>query len=120
MGRFTEQALTMLLSPSVKHAFDLSQESEKTKEAYGRIRVGQSVLMARRLVEAGCRFVSTSGYTHGAQVAERMVTMGYLFANLYKVMGIDWSKAYINPGGRPLYIANSIDDVKGQPLNELV
>jgi len=66
MDRFTEQALTMLLSPSVKHAFDLSQESEKTKEAYGRTRVGQSVLMARRLVEAGCRFVTTSGYTHGA------------------------------------------------------
>ena len=66
MDRFTNQALTMLLSPSVKQAFDLSQESDETKEAYGRTRVGQSVLLARRLVEAGCRFVTTSGYTHGA------------------------------------------------------
>ena len=35
MDRFTNQALTMLLSPSVKQAFDLSQESDRTKEAYG-------------------------------------------------------------------------------------
>ena len=34
-------------------------------------------------------------------------------------MGIDWTKEYVNPGGRPLYIANSIDDVMGQPLHEL-
>ena len=66
MDRFTNQAMTMLLSPSVKQAFDLSQESDRTKEAYGRTRVGQSVLLARRLVEAGCRFVTASGYTHGA------------------------------------------------------
>ena len=65
MDKFQEQALRMLLSPRVKKAFDLSQESEKTKDRYGRHRVGQSVLLARRLVEAGCRFVTAAGYRHG-------------------------------------------------------
>ena len=65
MDAFQEQALKMLLDPRVKQAFDLSQESEKTKDQYGRHRVGQSVLLARRLVEAGCRFVTAAGYKHG-------------------------------------------------------
>src|SRR5262249_47142622 len=66
MDAFEQQALKMLLDPHVKQAFDLSQESEKTKDQYGRHRVGQSVLLARRLVESGCRFVTAAGYTHGA------------------------------------------------------
>ena len=65
MDSFQEQALGMILSPHVQNAFDLSRESEKTRDRYGRTRVGQSVLMARRLVEAGCRFVTAAGYTHG-------------------------------------------------------
>ena len=59
---FMEQASRMILSPEVREAFDLSQESEKTKEAYGQDLVGQSLLLARRLVEKGSRFVTTSGY----------------------------------------------------------
>ena len=65
MDTFQEQALRMILSPHVKEAFNISQESEKTRDRYGRTRVGQSVLLARRLVEAGCRFVTAAGYTHG-------------------------------------------------------
>jgi hypothetical protein len=65
MDTFHEQALRMILSPHVKEAFNISQESEKTRDRYGRTRVGQSVLLARRLVEAGCRFVTAAGYTHG-------------------------------------------------------
>src|SRR5262249_55282958 len=65
MDKFQEQALHMILSPHVKKAFDLSQESERTKDTYGRHRVGQSVLLARRLVEAGCRFVTAAGYKAG-------------------------------------------------------
>jgi hypothetical protein len=65
MDTFHEQALRMILSPHVKEAFNISQESDKTRDRYGRTRVGQSVLLARRLVEAGCRFVTAAGYTHG-------------------------------------------------------
>ena len=55
---FYNRALTMLGSPKVKRAFDLSQEPGKLRDAYGRTTYGQSCLLARRLVEAGVRFVS--------------------------------------------------------------
>ena len=64
MDAFTQKAWEMLLTPGVRNAFDLSKESEKTKDAYGRDSVGQSLLMARRLVEAGTRFVTAAGF-HG-------------------------------------------------------
>ena len=209
MDGFREQALQMILSPAVRDAFDLSQEPEKMKEAYGKHKFGQSVLLARRLVEAGSRFVTASGYSHnvwdthgdndarhrdelvppldralstlledlhqrgllettvvlvmgefgrtphvnpnngrdhwpecwslalggggirggqvvgvsderGGYVAERMVTMGDLHATIYKALGIDWNKELMSPTGRPIKIANSIDDMTGVPLKELV
>ena len=55
---FYSRAVTMLSSPKVKRAFDLSQEPGKLRDAYGRTTYGQSCLLARRLVEAGVRFVS--------------------------------------------------------------
>ena len=55
----SRQAAVELLSSSIlRGAFDLARESEKTRARYGRHRHGQSVLLARRLVEAGCRFVT--------------------------------------------------------------
>ena len=56
----------------------------------------------------------------GAYVADRMVTMGDLFATIYKTMGIDWTKEYMHPVGRPVKIANSKDDTTGVPLHELL
>lgn len=55
---FYERALTMLASPAVKRAFDLAEEDPKLRDAYGRTTYGQSCLLARRLIEAGVRFVS--------------------------------------------------------------
>ena len=55
---FYDRALTMLSSPGVKAAFDLSKEPEKLRDDYGRNTYGQSCLLARRLVEAGVRFVT--------------------------------------------------------------
>ena len=55
LDKFRQQALNMVLSQSVRQAFDLSQEPEELKDAYGRNMFGQSVLIARRLVEAGSR-----------------------------------------------------------------
>ena len=209
---YDERALNLIISPSVKKAFDFSQESNKTKEAYGRDKFGQGTLLARRLVEAGCRFVTVDGFDpdggggwdshvnndkqlkenlvppldkalsalledlesrgllestivmvmgefgrtpninpgrgrdhwghcwsmalggggikggqivgasdeRGAYVAERLVTVGDVFATVYKAMGIDWTKTYLGPGRRPIYIANSIGDKQGEPLHELV
>jgi Protein of unknown function (DUF1501) len=55
---FYTRALTMLASPRVKQAFDLSLEPDRLRDDYGRTTYGQSCLLARRLVEAGVRFVS--------------------------------------------------------------
>lgn len=55
---FYDRALSMLASPRVKAAFDLSGEPDAVRDAYGRTSYGQSCLLARRLVEAGVRFVT--------------------------------------------------------------
>jgi uncharacterized protein (DUF1501 family) len=209
MDAYTTQAWKMILTPAVRDAFDLSKETDQTKERYGKDSVGQSALLARRLVEAGSRFVTAAGYhsnswdTHsdndkghrdrlaptldrtltalvedldergllpttlviamgefgrtpiinpalgrdhwpncwslalagagiktgqvvgasderGYNVAERVVTMGDLYATIYKTLGIDWKKEYMSPIGRPLKIANSLDDRTGEPVQELL
>ena len=58
MGQFQQQALSILSSPRLKRAFDLSQESDALRDAYGRTTYGQSCLLARRLIEADVRFVN--------------------------------------------------------------
>ena len=60
--KFREQALNLATSRQAKEAFDLSQEPDKVRDAYGRNRVGQGLLLARRLIEAGVRFVTIQGY----------------------------------------------------------
>jgi hypothetical protein len=56
--RFQQQALELLARPGVRQAFDLEREAIGVRERYGMNRHGQSVLLARRLVEAGARFVT--------------------------------------------------------------
>ncbi len=55
---FYDRALTMLSAPKIRRAFDLAEEPERLRDAYGRTTYGQSCLLARRLIEAGARFVS--------------------------------------------------------------
>ncbi len=199
----------MILTSAVRDAFDLAKESDKIKERYGKDSVGQSALLARRLVEAGSRFVTAAGYhgkswdTHsdndkshrdklaptldrtltaliddldegglldttlviamgefgrtpainpnlgrdhwpncwslalagggiktgqvvgssdekGFNVASRVVSMGDLYATVYKTLGIDWTKEYMSPIGRPVKIANSLEDRTGEPVKELL
>ena len=50
---YTEKAFRLLHSPIVRRAFDLGLEDPKLRDRYGRHKLGQSVLLARRLVEAG-------------------------------------------------------------------
>ncbi|MSQ92975.1 MAG: DUF1501 domain-containing protein [Gemmataceae bacterium] len=50
-------AFDMLTRPGVRRAFDLHQESAGARDGYGRTKIGQRCLLARRLVEAGARFV---------------------------------------------------------------
>ena len=41
-------------------------------------------------------------------------------ATIYKALGIDWTREYMTPVGRPVKIANSFEDSTGGPLSELV
>ena len=52
------KALAMLDSTAVRDAFDLTQESDAVRDSYGRTTYGQSCLLARRLVEAGVKFIN--------------------------------------------------------------
>lgn len=207
LDKYSAQALEMILSPEVKRAFDLSQESDGTRDTYGRNGFGQSFLLSRRLVEAGCRFVTATGgfdwdthsnhdesirdegmppfdqslaalmedldqrgllestivavmgefgrTTHfnpdggrdhwpgcwsmaiggggikggqvvgasdekGAYIADRLISIGDLHATIYKAMGIDWTKEIMSPLGRPVKLANALDDQTGVPIHELI
>jgi hypothetical protein len=55
--RLSQNAFDLVSSGAARAAFDLSKESDKTRDRYGRYTWGQSVLLARRLIEAGLRLV---------------------------------------------------------------
>ncbi|VTR91138.1 arylsulfatase a family protein : Arylsulfatase A family protein OS=Singulisphaera acidiphila (strain ATCC BAA-1392 / DSM 18658 / VKM B-2454 / MOB10) GN=Sinac_4861 PE=4 SV=1: DUF1501 [Gemmata massiliana] len=55
---FREMAYSLISSNAVRHALDVRRESAKTRESYGHMLFGQSCLAARRLVEAGSKFVT--------------------------------------------------------------
>jgi hypothetical protein len=57
-----ESAFRLMSSPQARAAFDLSKEPQKVRERYGMTRFGQSCLLARRLIEAGVRFVTVNTF----------------------------------------------------------
>ena len=58
LDEYYQKALAMLHSAKLRDAFNLSAETEKVRDSYGRHTYGQSCLLARRLVEAGVKFVT--------------------------------------------------------------
>ena len=58
LDRFTQDAFSLVTSPAARAAFDIRKESPRLRDRYGRHQWGQSALLARRLVEAGVRFVT--------------------------------------------------------------
>lgn len=66
LNSFRSQALEMLTGDRVRNAFDLSQESSRVRDRYGRHSYGQGALLARRLVEAGttCVTINTGYWDH--------------------------------------------------------
>jgi uncharacterized protein (DUF1501 family) len=72
VGVFQQKAFDLMTSPQAKKAFDIHAENDKLRDAYGRNTLGQSCLMARRLVEAGVRCVTidhSNWDTHNANFA---------------------------------------------------
>ncbi len=66
---YTGKAFDLLHSPAVRRAFDLSAEDPRLRDRYGRTRLGQSLLLARRLTESGVRFVTVYDGQHNGQTA---------------------------------------------------
>jgi Protein of unknown function (DUF1501) len=66
MSTYYQRARDMMASPEARRAFDLRSEPESVRQQYGYTSLGQCALLARRLVEGGCRFVGVdhSGWDH--------------------------------------------------------
>lgn len=69
-------AYRMLTDPRVAVAVDLSREPDRVRDRYGRTKIGQSLLLARRLIEAGVRFVAfnefNQGWDHHGKIADAL------------------------------------------------
>lgn len=74
LDRFDQQAYELITGEQTRRAFDLAEEDPRTRDRYGRDQWGQSALVARRLVEAGSRFVTLTfgGWDHHSQIEEGM------------------------------------------------
>jgi hypothetical protein len=66
---YTEKAFHLLRSVGVRRAFHLAEEDPRVRDRYGRTKHGQSVLLARRLIEANVRFVTVYDGQYNGQLA---------------------------------------------------
>lgn len=57
MATYYRKAHDLITSPQAREAFNIHAEEESLRKRYGYSTLGQSALLARRLVEAGCRFI---------------------------------------------------------------
>lgn len=71
---FYQQAYRLIGSNEARNAFDLAQETPSVRERYGPSRLGTGCLLARRLVEAGSRFITVvdSGWDTHQQIAKEL------------------------------------------------
>jgi hypothetical protein len=74
MDEFYHQAYTLISSPQARAAFELNKEPGEMMDRYGKTQPGMRLLLARRLVEAGVRFISVSydGWDHHAGIADNI------------------------------------------------
>lgn len=83
LDAFQQRALELVSSEHTRAAFAIEREPDRARESYGRNIYGQSVLLARRLIEAGCRVVTLSWApdanatwdTHGGNFAKLRDTL---------------------------------------------
>ena len=78
---FTRQAFDLVTGDAARAAFDMNEESDATRDRYGRNSIGQNILLAKRLVERGVTFVTIRCSTLGSwddhrDVAGRMRAKG--------------------------------------------
>ncbi len=58
LDRFSEQAYSIISSPRARDAFDLTRETDREVDRFGRHDFGQSMMLTSRLIESGVRFVT--------------------------------------------------------------
>jgi len=64
LDQFYRQAFSLLTDKQAREVFDLDGETDATRRKFGRFRFGQCCLLARRLIEAGSRFVQVNWSSH--------------------------------------------------------
>ncbi len=129
LDRFGREAFEMVTGPAARAAFDIRKEDPRLRDRYGRHTWGQSALLARRLVEAGVRFVtltfggwdmhsSLEKSLHNALppldnavggLVEDLETRGLLDSTIVVVMGEFGRTPRLNTGGVP-----GVDPVPGR------
>ncbi len=62
LARFRERAIDLVDGSAARRAFDIDREDPRARDRYGRHPLGQNLLMARRLIEAGVRLVNVVGW----------------------------------------------------------
>ncbi len=74
MDTFYQRAYSLISSDKAREAFDINKEDAKLRDEYGRNEAGQRMIMARRLVESGVRFVTLTygGWDHPDNIAGNM------------------------------------------------
>ena len=85
MDNFYNDAYSLISSKEAREAFDMSKESDKVKDRYGKNEAGQRMLLSRRLVESGVRFVSM---TYGGWDMHANIEQGF------KKQGPELDKAF--------------------------
>ena len=74
MNSFYERAYSLISSEKARQAFDIEKEDKALRDRYGQNQAGQRLLLARRLVEAGARFVTL---TYGGWDMHRDITNNF-------------------------------------------
>src|SRR2546421_3233282 len=118
-------AYRLMTSAKAREAFDLAKEPQKVRERYGMTRFGQSCLLARRLIEAGVRFVTINTFItvfdeitwdiHGSKPFTSITWLKEIVATIYKSLGLNLESELPGPQSRPFPLV----DYGTQPIREL-
>jgi hypothetical protein len=107
MSAYYTRAFDLITSPAARRAFDIEAEPDAVRDRYGRHVFGQSVLLARRMVEAGVRLVHVNWVRHDGGKGG----MGYDTHRNH----VDWSRTELFPPTDAAF-ASLIEDLEDRGL----
>ncbi len=91
VDHFTREAFDLVTGDRAREAFNIGAEDARTRDRFGRHTTGQSLLLARRLVEAGVTFVSVrvGGWDDHVQIEQRMKDKGPAYDQAFAALVSD-------------------------------